>query len=92
VRLVATSETVNHIVESGGTVYVWPKRSRCCGGWSYVLDAATLPPDRVFEPIHAEEGIEVWATPGLVAPTELHLELGRRGALRAFWNGQASVG
>jgi hypothetical protein len=92
VRLVATSETVTHIVKRGGAVYVWPKGSRCCSGRTYVLEAATAPPERVFQQIHAEHGIEVWATPGLAAPAELHLELSRRGALRAFWDGQAWIG
>ena len=92
VRLVATSETLTHVVDHGGALFVWPKGSRCCGGRTYVLEAATAAPDRVFQQISVERGIEVWATPGLPEPQELHLELGCRGALRAFWNGQAWIG
>lgn len=91
-RLVATSETLRHVVECGGAVYVWPKGSRCCGGMTYVLEAALVPADRVFCEIHSEQGVVVWATPGLAEPAELHLELSRRGVLRAFWNGQGWIG
>lgn len=92
VFLVATSETLGRIRDQGGAVYVWPKGSRCCGGSTYVLEAATMPPDRVFRQVHSEQGVEVWATPGFPAPGELHLELSRGGMLRAFWNGQGWIG
>ena len=45
-----------------------------------------------FELIHASDGFQVFTTPGLVQPDELHLELSRRGKLRAYWNGQAWIG
>jgi hypothetical protein len=92
VRLVATPETVDHVIGHGGAVYVWPKAMRCCGGRTFTLEASTEQPDRVFEQIHAEQGVEVWATPGLISPTELELQVGRRGALRAFWNCQNWIG
>ena len=57
-----------------------------------MLESATEPPDRDFELVHAAGGFQVFATPGLVEPDELHLELGRRGKLRAYWNGQAWIG
>ena len=50
------------------------------------------PPDRAFELVHAADGFRVFATPGLVEPEELHLELSRRGQLRAYWNGQGWIG
>jgi hypothetical protein len=45
-----------------------------------------------FELVHAADGFRVFATPGLVQPEELHLELSRRGKLRAYWNGQGWIG
>jgi len=57
-----------------------------------VLEAATERPDREFELVHAADGFQVFATPGLLPPEELHLELERRGRLRAYWNGQAWIG
>jgi hypothetical protein len=92
VRLVATSKTTAHVLGHGGAVYVWPKASRCCGGRAYTLEAATDPPNGAFHPIGSGRGIEVWGTQGLPVPTELHLELNRRGALRAFWDGQGWIG
>ena len=47
-----------------------------------MLESATEPPDRAFELVHAADGFRVFATPGLVEPEELHLELSRRGQLR----------
>ena len=92
VRLVATSEALRFVADSGGAVYVWPKGSRCCAGVTYTLEAAVVPADRVFCRLHSEQGVVVWATPGLLTPTELHLEVSRRGVLRAFWNGQNWIG
>ena len=57
-----------------------------------MLESATEPPDRAFELVHAADGFRVFATPGLVEPEELHLELSRRGRLRAYWNGQGWIG
>jgi hypothetical protein len=59
---------------------------------SSLLEAATEAPSDELELLHTSDGIRVFATPGLVEPDELHLELSRRGALRAFWNGQAWIG
>jgi hypothetical protein len=75
----------------GGAVYVWPRTMRCCRVRTHVLEAATEPPARDLELVHAADGFQLFAPPGLVEPEELHLEL-RGGALRAFWNGQAWVG
>ncbi len=91
-RLVATDKALNHVAANGGAVYLWSKQMRCCGGRTAMLEAATEPGKRSFERLPCEGQVEVWATKGLLAPSELHLELGRRGALRAFWNGQAWIG
>ena len=57
-----------------------------------MLESATEPPDREFELVHAADGFQVFATPGLVQPDELHLEVSRRGRIRAYWNGQGWIG
>lgn len=91
-RLVVEPETLAVIRERGARLYIWPKASRCCSAWTYTLETAWARPDKKFQHVHEEAGIEVFATPGLIEPQELHLELGRRGRLHAYWNGQAWIG
>ena len=57
-----------------------------------MLEAALRPPEGDFELVHAVDGVRVYATRGLAQPDELHLELDRKGRLRAFWNGQGWIG
>ncbi len=91
-KLVAQPIVRDHIEAQGGEVYVWPQRSLSCRISTWVLEAATHRPDREFELVHAADGFQVFTSPGLVQPDELHLELGWRGRLRAYWNGQAWIG
>jgi hypothetical protein len=91
-RVVATPEALHHVAARGGVAYLWPKETRCCRKRSSVLEVSTEPGERDFEQLHTQQDLAIWATKGLLAPTELHLDLGRRGALRAFWNGQAWIG
>jgi hypothetical protein len=92
VKLVVQPTAREHIAARGGAVYVWPKAAGCCRGRSFSLEAATEPPERAFDLVHASDGLQVFATPGLIEPDELHFELTRRGRLRAYWNGQAWIG
>jgi hypothetical protein len=92
VRLVAAEETFRHVADRGGNLYLWPRETRCCAGRTFTLEAATQPPDRTFVPLCEQDGIAVWAPPGLAGADEVQLELGRRGHLRAFWNGQSWIG
>ena len=57
-----------------------------------MLESDTDPPDREFELAHAADGFQVFTTPGLREPDDLHLELDRRHHLRAYWNGQGWIG
>jgi hypothetical protein len=91
-RVVATPEALHHVAGKGGAVYLWAKETRCCGKRTAVLQVSTDPGEQDFERLHTQEDLTVWATKGLLAPTQLHLDLSRRGALRAFWNGQAWIG
>jgi hypothetical protein len=90
-RVVAGPDTLVALREHG-TVYVWPRALRCCRGRQYTLEASTDEPDGAFELVHAVDGFQVWAPPGLVEPDELHLELDRKGRVRAYWNNQGWIG
>ncbi len=57
-----------------------------------MLETSTEKPNREFKLVHAADRLQVFTTPGLRQPDELHLELRRRGKLRAYWNGQAWIG
>ncbi len=89
VELVATPEVLEHVRSRGGAVYVWPLRASCCGG-TIELRAATERPAKVFRQVEAS-GVELFLTVGMIEPDSLHLEVSRRGTVRAFWNGLAWV-
>ena len=89
IELVASARVINAIHERGGALYVWPTKARCCGG-AITLRAATEPPDKVFRHLEAE-GIDLFMSVGMMPPESLHLEISRRGRIRAFWNGLAWV-
>jgi hypothetical protein len=91
VKLVVQPAARDHIEAHGGTVYVWAKRLGCCRGRLYVLETDTEAGNREFELAHAADGFQVFTTPGLRQPEELHVELSR-GKLQAFWNGQGWIG
>ena len=88
-QLVAAPGVIESVNRRGGSLYVWPHRARCCGG-SIRLETATDPPDRVFRRVGAD-GFDLYVTVGMALPDSLHLEAGRRGRIRAFWNGLAWV-
>jgi hypothetical protein len=92
VQLVVSEGAAKLIQERGGRLYVWPKKSRCCGGL-ITLVASTTAPQRAFRHVASSDRVEV-LFPLHVAPLpdELHLEL-RRFPLRveAYWNGCAWV-
>lgn len=88
-ELVAAPGVIDAIRERGGALYVWPRKARCCGG-AITLEAATDPPDKVFRRVEVD-GIELYLTVGMMLPESLHVEIGRRGRIRAYWNGLAWV-
>jgi len=88
-ELVASARAIAAIRAQGGALYVWPRKARCCGG-AITLEAATEPPDRVFRQVEAD-GIALFVPTGMMPPQSLHIEVGRRGRIRAFWNGLAWV-
>ena len=88
-QLVAAPGVIESVTRHGGSLYVWPQKARCCGG-TVRLEAATDPPDRAFRRVEAD-GFDLFVTVGMALPDSLHLEVGRRGRIRAFWNGLAWV-
>ena len=88
-EVVASARTIDAIRDRGGALYVWPRKARCCGG-AMTLVAATASPDGVFRRV-AAEGIDLFVPIGMAAPESIHLEISRRGRIRAFWNGLAWV-
>lgn len=90
-KVVAGPDTTTSLREEGN-VYVWPRAIRCCKGKRYLLEASLERPEGEFDLVQAEEGFNVWATRGLIQPDELHLELDRKGRVRAYWNNQGWIG
>ena len=90
-RVVARPDALD-VLRTRGEVFVWPRALRCCKGRQYVLEAAFDRPEGEFELVHAVDGFQVHTTSGLVQPEELHLELDRRGRVRAYWNNQGWIG
>ena len=88
-EFVASARVIDAIRERGGALYVWPRKARCCGG-TITLEAATEPPEKVFRQVEAE-GIDLFVPVGMLPPDSLHVEISRRGRIRAFWNGLAWV-
>jgi hypothetical protein len=89
VDLVAEPRVVDAIRERGGSLYVWPRKARCCGQ-TITLKAATERPNKAFRQVEAED-IDLYLTIGMQLPESLHLEISRRGHIRAYWNGLAWV-
>ena len=88
-EIVANQAVADHIRDHGGALYVWPVKAPCCGGMTD-LRASTEKPEKAFRRIDAP-GFELYLTAGMATPESLHLEVGRRGRVRAFWNGLAWV-
>ncbi len=90
-RVVASPEAREVVREGGGRLFVWARKSRCCGSVTY-LRASTEAPEREFRRVEAD-GIDVYLAAGIrELPKELHVEVhGRRRRLEAYWDGCAYV-
>jgi hypothetical protein len=89
VRLVVSDHTVEAINRQGGRLYVWPKKSRCCGG-TITLGTATSPPaGKDFRRDDGAASFELYLPTHLAPlPDELHVETrGRSDRIQAYWNG-----
>jgi hypothetical protein len=92
-RVVASAPAARLIDESGGRLYVWPTRPRCCGAVTTLRTSSTPPKGAEFRLAAVGDGFDVFVPAGLARlPEELHLE-SRRFPRRvdAYWNGCAWV-
>jgi hypothetical protein len=91
-QLKASPEAERLIEARGGSLYVWAKRSRCCGGGLTLLETASVAPDRPFKQVSAGR-VEVFLDSRLTPPVELEVDVRgiRRNRLCAYWNGCAYV-
>lgn len=92
-ELVVSPAASEFVHTSSGRLYVWMKKSRCCGG-GVTLETATEPPaGREFRAIARSAGIEGFAPVGLRRlPQELHIDVQRwPRRVQAYWNGCVHV-
>ena len=91
-RVVVSAPAAEVIEAQGGRLYVWPKRSRCCGGTT-TLAAATSPPVGKDFRKHDTPSFELFLPTHLAGlPDELHVDAhGRSRRIEAYWNGCAWV-
>ena len=96
VKVVADDGVRAAIRERGGSLYLWTHVHGVCEGRITFLDVATEPPAGVGRPFERLEAgdVDVYLSIGsLLWPRSIELELhGRKKQIRAFWNGQATVG
>ena len=90
-RVFAGAGVSDYVKTRGGAVYVVPRRSGCCVR-TITLEAVTTRPDCPVELVDGADGFRLYVVAGFREPDELQLEIGRRGKLHAYWNGQAWVG
>jgi hypothetical protein len=93
VRLVISAPAAEAINRHGGRLYVWPKRSRCCGGGITLVAATSPPADKDFRREQGTASFDLYLPARLARlPDELHVETGcRSGRIQAYWNGCAWV-
>jgi hypothetical protein len=93
-KLVAPDSAVDLIRERGGRLYVWKQRTRCCGGATVTLEAATEAPAAIdFTRVENEADFELYLPTALGdLPDELHVEARRfPRRIEAYWNGCAWI-
>jgi hypothetical protein len=93
VRIVVSARAVETIHRRGGRLYVWPKKSGCCGG-NITLMAATSPPShKAFRCEDRSASFELYLPTHLAPlPDEVHIDArGRPDRIQAYWNGCAWV-
>jgi hypothetical protein len=91
-RVRASPEAVQLVQERGGKLYVWAKKTRCCGGSVIFLETSSEAGERPFRRVPAD-GIELYLDERMREPNELELDVGglRRKHVHAYWDGCAYV-
>jgi hypothetical protein len=92
-NVVASARARELIGRRGGRLYVWVRKSRCCGGLRTLATAAEPRAGVEFSRASVDCGFELFLPAHLQPlPDELHLELGRRSrSVDAYWNGCAWI-
>lgn len=92
-ELVVTPPASEFVHERGGRLYVWMRKSRCCGGGFTLATSTTPPRDVEFRLVEEADGIEVYVPLHQSRlPGELHVDLHRLPLrVQAYWNGCAFV-
>jgi hypothetical protein len=92
-KIVASGPVREHVDCHGGRLYVWVRKSRCCGGLRTLATAAEPRAGVEFSRVDSQCGFELFLPARLEPlPDELQLELSRRGrSVYAYWNGCAWV-
>ncbi len=90
-RVVASDEARELIAERGGRLYVSIRAARCCGGARTLTATTDVAVPDAYRRVGGD-GFDV-LVPRVLSrlPDELHVELGRRRRLEAYWNGCAWV-
>jgi hypothetical protein len=91
-RVRASAEAVQLVQDRGGKLYVWPRKTRCCGGSVIFLETSSEAGERPFRRVPAD-GIELYLDERMREPDELELDVGglRRKHVHAYWDGCAYV-
>jgi hypothetical protein len=90
-NVVASAPARELIGRRGGRLYVWVRKSRCCGGLRTLATASEPRAGVEFSRAPVECGFELFLPVRLEPlPDELHLELRRHPrSVSAYWNGCA---
>lgn len=93
-RLVVSESAEDFIETHGGSLYIWMKKNRCCGGGFHTLGTATeAPPKITFRRDEECTNFDLFVPETLSRmPDELHVELRRfPRRVEVYWNGCAWV-
>jgi hypothetical protein len=91
-RVVVSSPASDLIEKSGGRLYVWLRKGRCCGAVTTLATSHERPRRREFARVETTEPFELYLDARLRLPDELHLDLQRfPRRVEAYWNGCAWV-
>jgi len=92
-RVIVSNPASDLIEKSGGRVYVWPRKSRCCGAVTTLVTSNEPPRRRELIQVETAKQFELYLDARLRRlPDELHLDLRRfPRRVEAYWDGCAWV-
>ena len=88
-KLIVSDEAAHLIEEGGGRLYVWVRKSRCCGAVRTLATSTEAPPRPEFCRVEGDERFELFLPARLdPLPDELQLDARRYPRrVEAYWNG-----